>query len=171
MPQAFVQPGALTTVEQAAGRAALTDLATGEVLTRTRLARVRAGPVASLVPQGLRAFAVPSTLPAGAVRPGDHVDVLGTFGAGGAGQPHTETVADGLEVLFVLGAGQPGDQSGGSALNLDVSGAGAGSAVTLIVLVAPYQEEKLAFARAFANLEVAITPPGATSLSESTGPG
>jgi len=52
-----------------------------------------------------------------------------------------------------------------------VSGAGAGSAVTLIVLVAPYQEEKLAFARAFANLEVAIAPPGATSLSESPGPG
>jgi Flp pilus assembly protein CpaB len=171
MPQAFVGPGALTSVGQATGRAALTDLATGEVVTRTRLARVRAGPVASLVPQGLRAFAVPSTLPVGAVRSGDHVDVLGTFGAGGAGQPHTETVAEGLEVLFVLGPGQPGDQSGGGGLNLDVSGAGAGSAVTLIVLVAPYQEEKLAFARAFANLEVAIAPPGGTSLLGSTGPG
>ena len=32
-------------------------------MTQTRLARVRAGPVASLVPEGLRAFAVPSTLP------------------------------------------------------------------------------------------------------------
>ena len=170
VPQAFAPPGALRSVVQAAGRAALTDLASGEVVTRTRLARVRAGPVASLVPQGLRAFAVPSTLPVGAVRPGDHVDILGTFGAGGAGQPHTETVAEGLEVLFVLGPGQPGDQSGGG-LSLYVSGAGAGSAVTLIVLVAPYQEEKLAFARAFANLEVAIAPPGATSLSESPGPG
>jgi len=167
MPQAFVPPGALPSVAQAAGRAALTDLASGEVLTRTRLARVRAGPVASLVPQGLRAFAVPSTLPVGAVRAGDHVDVLGTFGAGGAGQPHTETVAEGLEVLFVLGSGEPGDQSGGD-LSLDVSGAGAGSAVTLIVLVAPYQEEKLAFARAFANLEVAIAPPGEEPTPEPT---
>jgi Flp pilus assembly protein CpaB len=103
----------------------------------------------------------------GAVRAGDHVDVLGTFGAGGAGQPHTETVAEGLEVLFVLGSGEPGDQSGGD-LSLDVSGAGAGSAVTLIVLVAPYQEEKLAFARAFANLEVAIAPPGEEPTPEPT---
>ena len=140
VPRTFVQPGALSTVRQAAGRAALTDLAPGEVVTETRLARVRAGPVASLVPQGLRAFAVPTSLPVGAVRSGDRVDVLATYGTGGAGQPHTETVVEGVEVLFVLGPAQPGSDSSG--LNLDVSAAGAGSAVTLVLLVAPYQEER-----------------------------
>ncbi len=165
VPRAFVQPGAFSSIRQAAGRAALTDLAPGEVVTETRLARVRAGPVASLVPQGLRAFAVPTSLPVGAVRSGDRVDVLATYGTGGAGQPHTETVVEGVEVLFVLGPAQPGADSSG--LNLDVSAAGAGSAVTLILLVAPYQEGRLAFARAFADLEVAIAPAGASRAGDS----
>ena len=158
IPEAFAPPGALTRIDQAAGRAALTDLASGEAVTRTRLARVRAGPVASLVPQGLRAFAVPTSLPAGSVQPGDSVDVLATFGTGGAGQPHTEAVVEGVEVLFVLGGGTTGG-SRGSPLALDAGGADLGSSITLIVLVAPDQESRLAYARAFANLEVAIAPP------------
>jgi pilus assembly protein CpaB len=156
IPAAFVPPRALSRVEQAAGRAALTDLASGEAVTQTRLARVRAGPVASLVPQGLRAFAVPTSLPPGALQPGDRVDVLATFGTAGAGQPHTETVVEGVEVLFVLGEGAPA--GGGSPLSLDVAGAEAGGSVTLIVLVAPDQESRLAYARAFADLEVGIAP-------------
>jgi Flp pilus assembly protein CpaB len=160
IPSAFAPPGAVSGIRQAAGRVALTDLAQGEVVTETRLARVRAGPVASLVPQGLRAFAVPTSLPSGSVAAGDRVDVLGTFGAGGAGQPHTEMVVEGVEVLLVLGDRDPAI-GGGSALGLDAAAAGAGSTVTLIVLVGPDDEERLAYARAFANLEVAIAPPGA----------
>jgi Flp pilus assembly protein CpaB len=157
IPGAFAPPGALSGIRRAAGRVALTDLAAGEVVTETRLARVRAGPVASLVPQGLRAFAVPTSLPPGSIAPGDRVDVLGTFGAGGAGQPHTEMVVEGVEVLLVLGERDPA--SGGSALGLDAAAAGAGSPMTLIVLVGPDDEQRLAYARAFANLEVAIAPP------------
>ena len=157
MPRAFAPPGAFRDIPRAAGRAALTDLAAGEAVTETRLARVRAGPVASLVPQGLRAFAVPTSLPPGAVRPGDHVDILATYGANGGGQPHTETVVEGVEILLALGPGAPGPQSG-SGLGLDVGAAGAGSSVTLVVLVAPDDEGRLAYARAFADLEVAIVP-------------
>src|SRR5262245_21667589 len=65
MPRAYAPPGSLRATSQAAGRVTLADLAEGEAVTRTRLARVRAGPVASLIPEGLRAFAVPSSLPAG----------------------------------------------------------------------------------------------------------
>ena len=53
LPQAYTPPGAFRRIEQATGRVALSDLAAGEVVTQTRLARVRAGPVASLVPEGL----------------------------------------------------------------------------------------------------------------------
>ena len=158
IPTAFAPPGVIPRIQQAAGRAALTDLAAGEAVTQTRLARVRAGPVASLVPQGLRAFAVPTSLPPGSVRTGDRVDILATFGTGGAGQPHTETVVDGVEVLFVLGGGPPGGAAD-PGLALDAGGADIGASVTLIVLVAPDQESRLAYARAFANLEVAIAPP------------
>jgi len=159
MPRAFAPPGAFRDIPRAAGRAALTDLAAGEAVTETRLARVRAGPVASLVPQGLRAFAVPTSLPTGSVIPGDRVDVLGTFGAGGAGQPHTETVAEGVEVLLVIDSGGGGSASGGgSGLGLDAGSAGAGATVTLVLLVSPQDEQRLAYARAFADLAVAIAP-------------
>jgi Flp pilus assembly protein CpaB len=154
MPRAYAPPGAFHGIQQAAGRVALADLATGEAVTATRLARVRAGPVASLIPPGLRAFAVPTSLPAGAVRAGDRVDVLGTYQSG---QPHTERVVSGVEVLFVLGPSSAGGTAG-APVDLDPTGGGAGEGTTLIVLVATDQEDRLAFARAFANLEVVLAP-------------
>jgi Flp pilus assembly protein CpaB len=152
MPEAYAPPGAIEKIAQAAGRVALSDLVPGEVVTETRLARVRAGPVASLVPEGLRAFAVPTSLPPGALVPGDRVDVMATFASG---QPHTETVVTGVQVLFVLGEGGSAPSSD---LSLDAAAAGIGEGTTLILLVSPFQQEALAFARAFADLQVAIAP-------------
>ena len=157
VPRAYAPPGSIPRVSQAAGRVALAALAPGEAVTETRLARVRAGPVASLTPEGLRAFAVPTSLPAGAVVAGDHVDVLATFGSG---QPHTETVATGVEVLMVLGApatGGSGGVAGGVGGGLD-AGDGAVASTTLMLLVSSQQEEGLAFASAFATLSVSIAP-------------
>lgn len=171
MPVLYMPPGALTELSQAAGRVALADLAPGEVVTETRLARVRAGPVASLVPRGLRAFAVPTSLPPGLVAPGDLVDVLATFSTG---QVHTETIATGVEVLLVLpsgGAGRGGSAGSGHSggLDLDVGAAGLSGATTLILLVSPDQQERLAFARAFANLEVTMAPRIGLSNAAPTG--
>jgi Flp pilus assembly protein CpaB len=157
LPRAYAPPGSLTRIGQASGRVALADLAPGEVVTQTRLARVRAGPVASLIPEGLRAFAVPTSLPTGAVVPGDHVDVLATFNAG---QPHTETVVSGVEVLFVLGGRAAGSGSPSSDIGLDPA-AGSGASTTLLLLISPEQERSLAYARAFANLEVTVAPVSA----------
>jgi Flp pilus assembly protein CpaB len=81
--------------------------------------------------------------------PGDRVDVVATYASG---QPHSEVVVEAVEVLFVLGPSE------GGGLGLDAGAAGAEAAATLILLVSPDQEERLAFARAFANLEVAIQP-------------
>jgi Flp pilus assembly protein CpaB len=154
LPATFAPPGSLEDIDEAAGRVALSDLASDEVVTATRLARVRAGPVASLVPEGLRAFAVQTSLPTGTVVPGDRVDVLATFGSG---QPYTETIVEGVEVLLVLGGRSPpeGEQSD---LALDIAAAGIEDTLTLIVLVSPTQQEDLAFARAFADLSISIAP-------------
>jgi Flp pilus assembly protein CpaB len=159
MPVAYAPPGFFDQISEAAGRVALADLAVGEAVTETRLARVRAGPVASLIPTGLRAFAVPTSLPAGALAPGDLVDILATYGGGGVGQPHTEMVVEGVEVLYVLGS--LGSEGGGSSAdpNFDTSSAGSGDSATLILLVSTEQEGRLAYARAFADLAVAIAPP------------
>jgi Flp pilus assembly protein CpaB len=147
VPKAFAPPGAVARVSQAAGRVALAALAPGEVVTETRLGRVREGPVASLTPEGLRAFAVPASLPHGAVASGDHVDVLATYTSG---QPHTELAAADVEVLTVLAP----PASGGSGLP---GATGPGDARTLLVLlVSPDQEEQLASATAFATLSIAV---------------
>lgn len=153
IPARFAPPNPVVSIAQAAGRVALAGLAPGEVVTDTRLARVRAGPVASLTPEGLRAFAVPTSLPPGVVTPGDRVDVLATYTSGA---PHTETVVSAAQVLLVL-------RGGAASSDLGVPGGGAsgggGSGTTLVLLVSPDDEGGLADATAFAKLSVAVVPP------------
>ena len=95
--------------------------------------------MAALIPTSLRVVPVPSVLPPTAVRPGDRVDVHATFATG---QPHTETVVAGAEVLTVASAGSVGTE--------------ASQGGTLLILVGPESAERLAFARAFADLSVAL---------------
>jgi len=154
VPSAFAPPGALGSIDQAVGRTLSSDLAEGEAVTRTRLGAVGSGPIASLVPTGLRAFAVQGDIPAGSVRQGDLVDVLATFGGP---HPHTEIIAEGLEVLLVLG-GDPAGSSGPLASTTGVGFSGE-HGPTLVLLVSPDQAERLAYAKAFAELAIAIEAP------------
>jgi Flp pilus assembly protein CpaB len=147
MPAAYAPPGALHRVEDGVGRTLVSDLGALEPVTRTRLGSSRAGPVASLVPAGMRAMNVPVTAGLGTIRPGDRVDVLATFGGG---QPHTETVGTGLEVI-----GTSAGEDGTSPASSSTDAAGGGEP-TLTVLVTPSEAEQLAYASAFADIGVAI---------------
>ena len=152
-PARFAPPGAVRDPSDAEGRTLLAALAADEPLTRTRLSRAQAGPMAALVPPGLRAFSMETALPRGAVRAGDRVDVLATFAGG---QPHTETVVTGVEILAVM------DPSGSGVNGLGATGAGSETAAggqTLILLVGPDQAEDLAYARAFADLSISVEGP------------
>jgi pilus assembly protein CpaB len=143
LPSTLAPPGSFPDATELEGRVLLTDVAEGEAITRTRLAARSAGPVAALVEPGLRAAVVDSGFPAGAVRPGDRVDVLATYGGE---RPHTETVASGLEVLRVM-------------TSSPTSPVGSGSDVpSLVLLVSPLDAERLAYAKAFADLTVSIAP-------------
>lgn len=142
LPGEFAPPGAVRDPATAEGRVLASAIEAGEPVIRTRLAAPRAGPVAALVPPGLRAFVVASDIPPEAVRAGDRVDVLATFGGG---RPHTETVATGLEVLSVLGSGQTDALSGAPS-----------EAPRLVLLVSPENAEGLAYAGAFGDLSVTI---------------
>jgi pilus assembly protein CpaB len=177
IPSVFVPPGALTEGEQVVGRVLTSDVAAGEVLTRSRVSAGGAGPIAALVPPGLRAMSVVVLAAARDLRAGDHVDLLAAFGGGA---PHTETVADGLEVLRVTDAGGSG---GGPSLPGVAASAPGGVKTSLLLLVSPDEAQRLAFAQAFAALSVAIVPaegdgqgpatPGETSSatgSASSGP-
>ncbi len=147
IPSSYAPPGALRSVSLAVGNTLGSDVAEGEAVTRTRLGAAEAGPVASLVPSGLRAFPVDAAVPQGTVRAGDRVDVYATFGGP---HPHTETVATGLEVLLLLG-----DEGTEGATSLT----SASSGPSLVLLVSPEQAERLAYATAFADLAIAIAGP------------
>ena len=150
VPSAFVEPGAVRRVEDAVGLTLVADLAEGETLTRTRTGSA-GGPIAAQVPSGLRAFVVPSGMPAGSVQPGDRVDVLATFGGP---RPYTDTVAGGLEVVSVL------DADDGQLLSSGTPGG-----PTLVLLVSPDAAERLAHARAFGQLTVTVAGSEAPTMS------
>ena len=83
------------------------DVDGGEVLTRRGWPATTVGPVAALVPDGLRAWSSPSGLPAGTSVRATGSMCCATYGGG---RPHTELVATGLEVVRVLA----GDASTGA---------------------------------------------------------
>jgi Flp pilus assembly protein CpaB len=136
IPTAHRPPGALTGPGEAAGRMLAADVLAGEPLTEARLAG-DGGPVAAMVPPGLRAAPVAVPAPPGLLAPGDRVDVLATFAGG---QPHTETVASGVEVLSILDGGPDAFEG----------------VRTVVLLVSPDAAEALAYARSFAELSVSV---------------
>jgi pilus assembly protein CpaB len=139
IPADLVPPGAVTSPSSVLGRPLAADVLAGEVITSSRLAAA-GGPVASLVPEGLRAVPVTVDLPPGTVAAGDLVDVMATYATG---QAYTETVVEAAEILSAERAG--GEE-------------GFAGATTIILLVAPDAAERLAFARAFADISVAVAP-------------
>ena len=147
VPSRFAPPGAMRDLTRATGRIVVADIAAGEIITQLRLAGAHAGPTAALVPPGMRAVQVPVAGAVG-VKPGDLVDVIATFGGGGA---HTEVAGEALEVLAV-------DRGGGGG-SFGATTAPTSGSVGLVLLVSPADAERLAFASAFATLSIAVRGP------------
>ena len=146
IPSTYAPPGAIAALDAVVDQTVLSDIAAGEPITRTRLS-IEGGPVASLVPSGLRAFPIRAVVPPGTVQEGDRVDVLATYGGP---HPYTETVAEKLEVMS---AGEDGSDA--------IAASGDGT-VSLLVLVSPETAEQLAFATAYGDLAVSVAPPADT---------
>ncbi len=150
LPETFVPPGAIRDVASLGGRVLTADIEAGEVITRSRLSEPDVGPIAALVPDGLRAVTIPGGVPQGTIKAGDRVEIFATYGGG---QPHTELVATAIEVLRVLTAST--DQGGGIGGTTTSGQAG----VTLVLLVDADAASRLAYARAFGQLQIAILGP------------
>ena len=139
IPAGAAPPGALRGADGAVGMTLAADVAAGEPLTALRL--TRGGPVAALVPPGLRAIPVAAAVPSSLVAAGDLVDVLSVV----PGKPFAETVVPGAEVLAVRAA-TPGDALA--------------ELQTLVLLVSPDGAARIAAARASGEVAVAVAPPG-----------
>jgi pilus assembly protein CpaB len=147
MPATYVPPGAISDATSVTGRILTADIAEGEIVTASRLAVPHTGPIAALVPPGLRAVVIAAGVPEETISAGDRVDVYATYGGG---QPHTELAAREIEVLRVLTQASAGGLGGT---------AGSTEGVSLVVLADTDATERLAYARAFAQLTVAIVGP------------
>jgi Flp pilus assembly protein CpaB len=153
VPSAFAPPGRFGDAERVAGRTALTAIRPGEAVTATRLAPP-GGAIAAVAPPGTVGVPLEVEVPARAVRPGDLVDVMATFGGH---RPHTETVAEAVEVLLVLDAS-----------SVPVGPVGVASTPTLVLAATPDLAERLAYASAFATIGIAVRPAGTYDDSVTT---
>jgi Flp pilus assembly protein CpaB len=142
LPQAVAPPGAIPETTHGLGRTTLTALAAGEAVTTTRLVGGDGGPLAALVPPGLRAVPIEvPTVPAGLVA-GDRVDVVATYGEG---RMYAETVGQELELLVA----PPGDDDAAAV-------GGQGDGTQLVVLADPTTASRLARSSVASVLSIAV---------------
>jgi len=83
IPKPFIEPGAVTNVEEIMGMVAITDIRKGEQITRNLLLPLTTWTVlSSFVPEGYRAITIHVDEVSGVgglILPGDEVDVVATF--------------------------------------------------------------------------------------------
>lgn len=153
-PLRYLPPGALRGPDDAAGRVAAVPIFQGEAVTARKLAR--AGGLSSVVPPGMRAYALAA--PSGFLpRPGDRVDVLATFPQEVLGEPATVTVLRWREVAAVGGGtGSPAGRRGllgGEPEPLEASGT-----ARITLLLTPEEAERLALAEALGRVTIVLGP-------------
>jgi len=174
VPRKFVQPGAVGTVAEAVGRVAAVPLPQGAQVTGTSLIEGGAESLAFNVPRGMRAIAIAVsdvTGVGGQLRPGNLVDVVGTFEyglpSGTAGgqitysQERTEAVTIAQNVQIVSVGGEPVAPVGGSPAGEEEAGARPGpvaleSLTSVTLLVTPAQVQELVLAQQIGALTFSL---------------
>lgn len=116
IPASFVHPEAIRREEfrEYVGRPVQNAIAASQPLLKTDFASRSVAsdqPLSQVLPKGMRAITIPADLSSslgGFLRPGDHVDVLGTFVKGQGGERSTVTL---LQNVLVLATGTRLDSS------------------------------------------------------------
>lgn len=167
IPEKYVQPNAINSPSLAAGRRAAAAIAPGEQVMTTKLTlAVKDTSLAMRTPQGKRAITI--TVPflsavGGKIRPGDYVDVIGTFpyNAQIDGRTVTEMVSVTLfQNILVLGV------EGGMSVSVP-RGQAAPAPTDLIIVLAlsPREAALLSFAlEQKASLRMILRPPLETAI-------
>ncbi len=164
IPEKYVQPKALSSAEYASGKRAIADIFPGEQILSTKLTiQVKDTSLAMRTPQGKRAmtFTIPYlSAVGGKVRPGDYVDVVGTFpyNAQVDGKTITEMVSVTLfQNILVLGieGGAPPER-----------GKPAPAPTDLVVTLAltPREVALLTYAMDQGRLKLVLRPPLETAV-------
>ncbi len=189
IPRKYVQPGAVTKAGETIGRVAAVPLQRGSQVTGMALLAGGAESLAFNVPRGMRAIAIAVNDVSGVsgqIRPGNFVDLVGTFEygipSGTAGgqitysQERTEAVTIAQNVQIIALGGAPAEASrdgeGGPApLQVEIP---PGNVESAILLVTPTQVQEIVLAQQIGSLTLSLrssldsTPIELPRLDENT---
>jgi pilus assembly protein CpaB len=171
IPRKFVQPGAIAKAGEAIGRVAAVPLQRGSQVTGMALLAGGAESLAFNVPRGMRAVAIAVndvSGVAGQIRPGNFVDLVGTFEygipSGTAGgqitysQERTEavTIAQNVQIISLGGApaeAPRGGEEGPAPLQTEIP---PGNVESAILLVTPAQVQEIVLAQQIGSLTLSL---------------
>lgn len=168
VPEKYVQPNAINSPSVAAGKRALAAISPGEQIMSSKLTlAVKDTSLAMRTPQGKRAITItvpPLSAVGGKIRPGDYIDLIGTFpyNAQVDGKTVTEMVSVTLfQNVLVLGV------DSGASMAAERGKAPAPSSGDLVIMLAlsPRETALLSFAlEQKASLRLVLRPPLETSI-------
>lgn len=171
VPNKFIQPGAVTSLDRIAGMVTIAPITKGEQISLSKLSNVKqagggGGDLAGVTPSGKRAISIVvdniSSL-SGMVKPGDYVDVLATIQVPVQGQDGQVTGQMTVIPLFqntlVLAVGQNtgGATGSGSRYAEKESSSGAASLITLAL--GPQETNLIAFVQEQGKVRLTMRSP------------
>ena len=162
VPREWKQPKALTDVEEILGQISSNPIAEGEQLLATKLVRPNEAGLAFYVPSRMRAVAIAVdefNAVGGHIKPGNYVDVVGTFDFGQSDKADVRTVTL-FQHIWVLSVGDDIGQpqavivNDGEEVAYQPTGLGGGRTVTLAVY--PDEAQKLIMAQELGDLSLTL---------------
>jgi len=172
VPNQFIQPQAVTSIDRVLGMITLAPISKGEQITLSKLSKARressSGGLAGNTPAGKRAISISVDSIAsvsGMVRPGDYVDVIATLQVpvqGADGQVSSQiAVVPLFQNVLVLAVGQNTGFSGAGATgrytDKDSSSGGGGGLITLAL--APQEANLIAFVQEQGKMRLTLRSP------------
>ncbi len=147
-PRSRLPEGSLVALTELEGKFTNQQIFAGEPILSRKLADTRES-FSTAIPPGYRVFDIPGS--AGYIKPGDHVDILGTFQTGGRGSvAETRTVMRNVQVFGINGV---------TTRDSDSSNAG-GNGSVFQLLVKESQLEALTLANSMGDLRMNLRPFG-----------
>ena len=151
-PSSRLPEGAVTNLSDVEGKYTNQQIFAGEPILARKLADSRES-FSTTIPPGYRVFDIPGS--AGYIKPGDHVDILGTFPPSGRnGVAETRTVMRNVQVFGI---------DGNTKRDSDNSSNNAGRSSVFQLLVKDSQLEALTLANSMAELRMNLRPFGEES--------
>lgn len=168
VPNQFIQPQAVTSIDRVLGMITLAPISKGEQITLSKLSKARressSGGLAGNTPAGKRAISISVDSIAsvsGMVRPGDYVDVIATLQVpvqGADGQVSSQiAVVPLFQNVLVLAVGQNTGFSAAGGRYTDKDSSSGGGLITLAL--APQEANLIAFVQEQGKMRLTLRSP------------